>query len=367
MTPLYEQDAKSYVSKILFLKNDHSPITCYQALKKYNIKNLTYLKKLNAFIGLFQRNTSYDNFKNLSDIYLIDEDIEVKIYIPKEGKIATKSQVVPWGIRRIGADKYWHISQGSGVKIAVIDTGIAYDHPDLKDNIKGGINILDTKLSPYDDNGHGTHVAGTIGAVNNQSGIVGVAPRASLYAVKTFNKDGTAKLSNIIKAIDWSIENEMDIINMSFGFTEPSPTFREAIKRAHKSKVLMIAASGNKGTRGLIEYPAQYNETIGISSINENNEISDFSAIGPQVNFTAPGENINSTWLNDSFRELSGTSMSVAHVSGVAALVISKSPSISPDKLVNLLKHTAEKLNNINPLAQGAGVVNAKIISNKSY
>lgn len=247
------------------------------------------------------------------------------------------------GNKKVEADKFWHISQGETVKVAVIDTGIAYDHPDLKENVAGGVNILEKQKPPYDDNGHGTHVAGIIGAVNNQSGIVGIAPRTNLYSVKTFNKDGTAKLSNIIKAIDWSIENEMDILNMSFGFNEPSPTFKEAIKRAYEAGVLMVAASGNRGTRGLIEYPAQFDETIGISSINENDKISDFSAIGPQVTLTAPGENIISTWLNKSFRELSGTSMAVAHVSGVAALIINKSPLISSTELAYILKQSAKK------------------------
>lgn len=367
MAPFSEQDSASYVSKILFLKNNKSPTNCYNELKKTKTKNLTYLKKLNAFVGLFQKSSNYDTLKNLSDIFLVDEDIEVKIFIPREGKIVTKSQVIPWGIKKVEADKFWHISQGETVKVAVIDTGIAYDHPDLKENVAGGVNILEKQKPPYDDNGHGTHVAGIIGAVNNQSGIVGIAPRTNLYSVKTFNKDGTAKLSNIIKAIDWSIENEMDILNMSFGFNEPSPTFKEAIKRAYEAGVLMVAASGNRGTRGLIEYPAQFDETIGISSINENDEISDFSAIGPQVTLTAPGENIISTWLNKSFRELSGTSMAVAHVSGVAALIINKSPLISSTELAYILKQSAKKINNINPQAQGAGIVNANILEKESY
>lgn len=352
---------KSYVNRILFIKLGHSPLSCYHELQKYNISNLCYLKRLNAFIGLFQKEkTNY--FSYHPDIFRIDEDIEVQIHIPVKGKISPRAQVIPWGIKRIGADNSWEVSQGRGVKVAVLDTGIAYDHPDLTRNIKGGTNIISPLLSPYDHNGHGTHVAGTIGAVNNQYGVVGVAPKVSLYAVKAFNKDGTAKLSNILKAIDWCIDNDMDIINMSFGFNESSPTFREAIVRCYQSGILMVAASGNKGTQGRIEYPAEFQETIGVSSIDEKNQISSFSTIGPQVDLAAPGENIISTWPNDSFRELSGTSMAVAHVSGAAALLKSRYPRISSNELSYLLQRNASKIN-ASPIAQGAGLVNAKISS----
>ncbi len=362
MAPFPWSNNKSYVNKILFIKPNYPPNSCYRELRKNNILNLCYLKRLNAFIGLFHKDTNNDYFRNFPGIFQIDEDIEVKIHIPVKGKIMPRAQVIPWGIKRIGANDSWSISQGKGIKVAVVDTGIAYDHPDLAKNIKGGTNVINPLLSPYDYNGHGTHIAGTIGAVNNQYGVVGVAPKVSIYAVKAFNKDGTAKLSNIIKAIDWCIDNDMDIINMSFGFDESSSTFREAIVRAYQSEVLMIAASGNKGTQGKIEYPAEFQETIGVSSINENNKISSYSNIGPQVDLAAPGEKIISTWLNNSFRELSGTSMAVAHVSGAAALLKSRYPRIRTNELSYLLQRNAFRIN-ASPIAQGAGLVNAKISS----
>ncbi|MGD9677720.1 MAG: S8 family peptidase [Vulcanibacillus sp.] len=352
---------KSYVNRILFVKRDHSPLPFFQELQKCNISNICYLKRLNAFIGLFQKNST-DNFRYHPDLFQIEEDIEVHIHLPAKGKIISRTQVIPWGIERIGADDSWDISQGKGVKVAVVDTGIAFDHADLTRNIKGGTNIINPLLSPYDHNGHGTHVAGTIGAVNNQYGVVGVAPKVSIYAVKAFNKDGTAKLSNIIKAIDWCIDKDMDIINMSFGFNETSPTFREAIVRCYQSGILMVAASGNNGTQGRIEYPAEFQETIGVSSINENNQISSFSTVGPQVDLAGPGENIISTWLNNSFREVSGTSMAVAHVSGAAALLKSRYPRISSNELSYLLQKNAFFIN-ASPISQGAGLVNAKISS----
>ncbi|OEF99418.1 hypothetical protein BHF71_02205 [Vulcanibacillus modesticaldus] len=352
---------REYINKILFVKPKVPPFRCYHDLINSKITNLKYLKKLNAFIGLFPKNSLAEQFRHHPDVFQIEDDIDVQIFIPFKGKIVPKTQMIPWGIERVGAQKAWYYSQGKGVRVGVIDTGIAFDHPDLERNIKGGVNIINPLLSPYDYNGHGTHVAGTIGAVNNEYGVVGVAPKVDLFAIKAFNKDGTAKLSDIIKAIDWSIENEMDIVNMSFGFNEPSPTFREAIIRAQQAGVLMIAASGNKGTRGRIEYPAQFDETIAVSSINEKNQISNFSTIGPQVDLAAPGEKIISTWPNNSFRELSGTSMAVAHVTGVAALILSRYRQLSTYELAEVLKSSAIRLKNISSFAQGAGVVNAAI------
>lgn len=356
----------NYIRKILFMRPNASPKACYSELRKCKNSQINYLRGLNAFIGLFPRNSFIDRFKNHPDIFHIEEDLEVKIFIPFKGRIVNRSQVVPWGIKKIGAEKAWPVTQGEGVRVAVLDTGIDFNHMDLRGNISGGTNILNPLFPPFDQNGHGTHVAGTIGAVNNELGVVGVAPRVNLFAVKAFNKDGTAKLSDIIKAIDWSIENNMQIINMSFGLNEPSPSFREAIIRAHQAGILMIAASGNKGTRGRLEYPAQFSETVGVTSINENDKISEFSTIGPKVDITAPGEKITSTWLNNSFRELSGTSMAVAHVSGVAALLLSRYPNLTSYQLFYLLKRSAVRLGNAPMFAQGAGIVNAAVLA-ESY
>ena len=140
--------------------------------------------------------------------------------ITKSTKAVTKStQILPWGISRINADRAWKTSVGLGVKVAVIDTGIDLSHPDLIANIKGGFNTIDHKASFTDDNGHGTHVAGTIAAANNDIGVIGVAPEANLYAVKVLDKTGTGRISDVIEGIQWSVDNHMQVVNMSFGTT----------------------------------------------------------------------------------------------------------------------------------------------------
>ncbi|TCS82436.1 S8 family peptidase [Tepidibacillus fermentans] len=349
-----------YVKKIVFLRPDVSPQESYYDLKMCGTRGLKYLKGLHAFIGNFPVNSRTD-FRTHPDIFYVEEDIEVKIHVPFKGKILTKPQVIPWGIKRIHADQAWPVTQGKGVRVAILDTGIAFDHPDLRPNVKGGVNLLSRFLPPYDHNGHGTHVAGIVGAVNNRIGVVGAAPQVDLYAVKAFNKDGTAKLSDIIKGIDWCISNKIQIINMSFGFNEPSSTFQETIRRAHEAGIVMIAASGNKGTRGRLEYPAQFAETIAVTSINQEDQISKFSTIGPRVDLAAPGEKIISTWTNNSYRELSGTSMAVAHVTGVAALMLSKY-RLSSEELRQFLRQSAVPIQ-ASSYAQGAGVVNASVLA----
>ncbi|MFV9511316.1 S8 family peptidase [Tepidibacillus sp. LV47] len=349
-----------YVKKIIFIKPDVSPQESYYDLRMCGIRKLKYLKGLHAFIGNVPVHLRTD-FQTHPVIFSVEEDIEVKIHVPIKGKIFSKPQVIPWGIKRIHADLAWPVTQGKGVRVAILDTGIAFDHPDLRPNVKGGINLLNRLLPPYDHNGHGTHVAGIVGAVNNRIGVVGAAPEVDLYAVKAFNKDGTAKLSDIIKGIDWCINNKINIINMSFGFNEPSSTFQEAVRRAHQAGIVMIAASGNKGTRGRLEYPAQFPETIAVTSINKEDKISDFSTIGPNVDLAAPGEKITSTWTNNSYRELSGTSMAVAHVTGVAALILSKY-RLSSEELRHFLRQSAEPIK-ASSYAQGAGVVNASVLA----
>ncbi len=157
------------------------------------------------------------------------------------------AEVLPWGIDRIDAELAWSVSSGVGVKVAVIDTGIDLTHPDLATNIKGGINTISPLKSPNDDNGHGTHVAGTIAGIDNGIGVIGVAPGASLYAVKVLGKSGSGWISDIIEGIDWCIANDIDVINMSLGSSSDVQSFHDAIIAAYNSGIVIVAAAGNSG------------------------------------------------------------------------------------------------------------------------
>ncbi len=246
----------------------------------------------------------------------IDDDAEVFAL----GK-SQPSQVLPWGIDRIDAELAWPITTADPIKVAIIDTGIDLKHPDLKDNIKGGYNAIYPWKSPKDDNGHGTHVAGIVAALNNTIGVVGVGPQIDLYAVKVLNAAGTGYLSDVIEGLDWAIQNGMQVVNMSLGTSQDVQSFREAVQRVHQAGIVQVAAAGNTG--GSVVYPAAYPEVIAVSATDQNDQIASWSSRGPEVDLAAPGVNIYSTYKGSSYKTLSGTSMSAPHVAGTAALVLS--------------------------------------------
>jgi len=240
-----------------------------------------------------------------------------------------------WGVKRIGAGLV-HDSgnNGEGIKIAIIDTGIDKDHPDLDDNLVGGVNFVSNPSwrtpDPNkwdDDNGHGTHVAGIIAAEDNNTGVVGVAPGAALYALKVLDRTGSGYVSDVVMAIQWatdpngdgSADDRLDVINMSLGSTYDSWLLDAACLLAYYSDgLLLVAAAGNGGS---VIYPAAYPSVIAVSATNSADELAWFSSTGPEVELAAPGVDIYSTYKGGSYATKSGTSMASPHVAGTAALV----------------------------------------------
>ena len=240
----------------------------------------------------------------------IEENVTISVHAEGEDE-------VPWGVKYVGAQKLWRKGRGAGVKVAVIDTGISREHFDLKDQIKGGVDLVRGR-----QNGHGTHVAGIIVAELNQRGIVGVSPEAEIYDVRAFGEAGKSSLSTILRAIDWSVENQMDIINMSFGMPQYSEALARAVDRASERGVVMVASAGNNG--GEVEYPARYKNVVGVSAIDQKGKLASFSARGAGANTKAPGVEILSTWPGNQFKQLNGTSMAAPHVTGLMALELSR-------------------------------------------
>ncbi|RST76261.1 serine protease [Siminovitchia acidinfaciens] len=236
---------------------------------------------------------------------------------------------VPKGIELIQAPKIWQDTKGKGIVIAVLDTGCDTDHPDLKDRIIGGRNFTDDdRGNPeifQDYNGHGTHVAGTIAASENNLGVVGVAPEASLLIVKVLNRRGSGLHEWIIKGINFAIEQKADIISMSLGGPDDNSKLHEAIKQAVCNNILVVCASGNDGDGSDLTdefaYPGRYNEVICVGAVNHERLSSDFTSSHDEVDLVAPGEEILSTYLNGQYATLSGTSMATPHVSGALALI----------------------------------------------
>jgi major intracellular serine protease len=213
--------------------------------------------------------------------------------------------------------------------IAILDTGCDLTHPDLKERIIGGRNFTNDdngNQDVYRDyNGHGTHVAGTIAATQNQQGVVGVAPEANLLIVKVLDKNGSGQYEWIINGIHYAIEQKVDIISMSLGGPEDVPGLHEAIQKAVENHILVVCAAGNEGdgqdATNEFDFPGSYNEVISVGAINLDRRISDFSNSNNEVDLVAPGETILSTYLNGKYAKLSGTSMATPHVSGALALI----------------------------------------------
>lgn len=270
-------------------------------------------------------------------------------------------QVLPWGVDRIDAEKAWAGATGitgSGVKVAVLDTGISFSHPDLKGNVKGGYNTISPSMAPEDQNGHGSHVAGIIAAVDNTIGVVGVAPMASLYAVQVLNAAGWGYCSDIVEGLDWSITNHMQVANMSYGSSEPCSGEIDALNKAYAAGITLVAAAGNN-YGGAVDWPAKHPNVIAVTAITQNNQFASFSSQGPEVGFAAPGDSIYSTYKKGGYKTLSGTSMAAPHVSGVSALVLQKNPKFRPDDVKKKLESTAENIG-LPPEQQGKGLVDAE-------
>ncbi len=254
-------------------------------------------------------------------------------------------QRIPWGIEFIYARQAWALTRGVGVKVGVIDTGIDLHHPDLRSNIAGGHNVLNPGRDPADDNGHGTHVAGTIAAADDDIGVAGVAPQAKLYAVKALDRFGIGYLSDLIEALDWCIKNGIAIVNLSLGTREDNRTFHDAVRRAWQAGVTVVAAAGNDGPgENTVNYPGKYPETICVSAVDADGRLARFASSGPEVDLVAPGVDILSTWPGGGYRSLNGTSMASPHVAGVAALVAAARPDSGPDEISKRLAVSSRRL-----------------------
>lgn len=250
-----------------------------------------------------------------------------------------------WGPRLIEADYAWNTTQGDpSVLVAVIDTGIDWNHPDLAANyVPLGYDWVNDDTDPMDDEGHGTHCAGIIAAViNNSIGVAGVA-QVLMMAEKGLDQYGEGYEDDLANAIVHAVDQGADILSNSWGGYVESALIRDAVEYAYDSGVLIIAAAGNDGT-SLELYPAGYGEVIAVTATDEYDNPAWFTNFGDWVELAAPGVDIYSTFWDDSYTYMSGTSMATPHVAGVAALVLSQFPNMTRDQLRLQLRYTADDL-----------------------
>jgi major intracellular serine protease len=264
---------------------------------------------------------------------MIEKKHEIKLIPFKIEALQTDPNEVPYGVQQCQAPEIWETGEkGSGIVVAICDTGIDINHPDLKENIIGGRNFTPEGWGHdkfEDGNGHGTHVAGTI-AANGR--IKGVAPEAKILALKVLDSHGSGSYYSIIEGIryatNWTGKNgeKVRIINMSLGGSYDDKDLEKAILEACSKGIVVVVASGNEGDnneetyeRG---YPALYNECITVAACDENKKMAYFTNNNLEVDVTAAGVDVLSTYPKSTYARLSGTSMATPHISGMMALLI---------------------------------------------
>lgn len=334
-------------------------------------------RSISKFLDNKEKQTEVEPFQHLSPLvenltqreYLaLKVDPQVEFIEPDSiatvcDMTASTAEAETWGYSVLsGSTLYESGATGSGIRIAIIDTGIAAGHPDLP--VTEHITVMGSTYSSFDENGHGTRIAGVIGSPRNGIGVKGLAPSAELYSVKAFNSQGQGNYSDIIAAIDWSIEHGMHIINLSFTGPAYSQAMQEAIDRAWESGILLIAAAGNNGTDEIV-YPAAYSKVVSVGAVDREGTRAAFSNYGANLDLVAPGSLIYTTSLNGSYTTASGTSVAAAFVTGSAAALWSVYPQWSAREVRAALLQSARLMKE--PYYVGYGMVNPEGAMHQQY
>jgi subtilisin len=256
--------------------------------------------------------------------------------------IAQATETLEYGVNNIDAEVVWGGSQGAttvdspgaggaGINVAVLDTGVDCAHEDLAGGCIYGANFASAG-QPFDGHGHGTHVAGIIGARANGVGTIGVAPEATVYAVKVLADNGSGALSWVAAGIDWAVSHDIQVINMSLSASSGSIALADAVAAAQAAGVLVVSAAGNSGCCNTVGYPAKYAGSMAIGAVDANDAIASFSSTGSEVDVVAPGVAVKSAVPTGSctlcdptgYKLLNGTSMATPHVAGAGVLLMSR-------------------------------------------
>jgi subtilisin family serine protease len=371
-----------------------------------SVKNLVAIDDLD---GLSAEEVA-EEYRKMSDLVLYAEpNYEIKIDI-EQPRIKLVDELIPndplfgeqWALNntgqnggKSGADikilKTWQKTKGSKkVVVAVLDSGVDYQHLDLISNIwvrpddipayqddeigwfndTYGFNAIDNLSDPMDENGHGTHCAGIIGAEgNNDLGIAGINWQVEIMPLKFLGRNGSGTTKDAIEAINYAIDRKQKgvnirIINASWGSRFYSKALEDAIRAAGEVGILFVAAAGNSSSDNdqFPHYPASYNlpNVISVAALDRDDKLASFSNYGAKtVHVAAPGKDIISTWLDNEFKEASGTSMAAPHVSGIAALIVSVKPEITVEQLKKKLIESVDKIDSLKGKIQSGGRINA--------
>ncbi|WP_442950439.1 S8 family peptidase [Paenibacillus sp. DMB20] len=263
-----------------------------------------------------------------------DESVAEKANIPND-LLFSRYQ---WNLPAIETNRGWNLSKGSEeVVIAVVDTGVDLRHTDLEGQLVPGYNVVNPDSDPSDDVGHGTHVAGIIGAlVNNGEGVAGMSWYNKIMPVKALDASGSGTTYAVAEGIIWATDRGAKVINMSLGNYADSQFLHDAVKYAYDRDVLLVAASGNDNTERP-GYPAAYPEVLAVGATNQDMSRAEYSNYGDYIDVTAPGTNIASTFPGNQYAALSGTSMASPHVAAMAGLIRSLNPDLTNREVMDLM------------------------------
>ncbi|MGM0370212.1 MAG: S8 family serine peptidase [Bacillota bacterium] len=331
-----------YNLKTLEQSNSQNRVVRYQLPEDKSVLQATKEYQQNSNIEYVQPNYIYQLSRVPNDKYYKSSN--------------NSSDIQQWGPGNLNLEAAWEQETGStSVTIAVVDTGIIPDHPDLDINISShGYDVIDDDGEPYDLSfnsgvrGHGTHVAGIIGARgNNELGVAGTNWTVTILPIRVLG-DNRGDTSTVTAGIEYAVNNGADIINLSLGGDIKDPNLKEAIDRAVEEEILVFAAAGNDGADTVL-YPAAYDNVVAVGAVDQENQHSSYSNYGPQLDLVAPGDNIYSTYghytnpgFDTDYQVMSGTSMATPYVSGIAGLLLAK--GVSPARVVQRLKTTARDL-----------------------
>ncbi|MFC5970968.1 S8 family peptidase [Halomarina salina] len=312
-----------------------------------------------------------------TDIRYVEANAEKRLFDTASVADLDAEQTLPSGVERIGAGvAHENGLTGAGAKVAVLDTGVASRHPDLRENLgegkafvesdhevgdgeddeSGAADVAADLPAWQDTDGHGTHCAGIVGASDNEQGVRGVAPGASIHAIKV-GSDSGGKSADIAAGLEYAADSGVHVANLSLGDEDPSDLIADACRYATEAGVLVVGAAGNVDVgedNTVVRYPAAHESVLAVGALADEGELADFSLTGPEVELVAPGDDVLSTVPGDEYEEHSGTSMAAPHVAGAAALLMAE--GCSSDEVRARLGETATDVG-LDEDEQGQGVV----------